>query len=181
MHGPPSGRRPVDETTHPQRPGEWFRSGRWLAGACGGAIVFPAVVLHELDTSGDSPRSDSPIRSCGSPLPAGPVSGRSADAYGPGQVCLAASGEPVNPDAKVEERPLVTPRWGDAPKIKDGRRFFAPACGPSSAGRAPLGVRNPYSDPVRPGLWAAWPEGERLRIPQIPALSASTPSYGSTC
>ena len=48
MHGPPSGRRPVDETTHPQRPGEWFRSGRWLAGACGGAIVFPAVVLHEL-------------------------------------------------------------------------------------------------------------------------------------
>ena len=77
------------------------------------------------------------------------------DSPASGQVCLAASGEPVNPDAKVEERPLVTPRWGDAPKIKDGRRFFAPARGPSSAGRAPLGVHNPYSDPVRPGLWAA--------------------------
>ncbi len=100
MHGPPGGRRPVDETTHPQRPGEWFRSGRWLAGACGGAIVFPAVVLHELGHFGAFAAFGFPDPVLRSPLPAGPVSGRSADSYGPGQVCLAASGEPVNPDAK---------------------------------------------------------------------------------
>ena len=49
MHGPPDGRRPVDETTNPQRPGEWLRSGRWLPGVAGGAIAFPiAVLVHEL-------------------------------------------------------------------------------------------------------------------------------------
>ncbi len=49
MHGPPGRRRPVGETTNPQRPGEWLRSGKWLAGVCGGAIAFPfAVMLHEL-------------------------------------------------------------------------------------------------------------------------------------
>ena len=39
MHGPPGGRRPIDEATDPQGRGEWFRSGRWLAGVLGGAIA----------------------------------------------------------------------------------------------------------------------------------------------
>ena len=43
MHGPPDGRRPVDETTNLQR------SSGWLAGVAGGAIAFPiAVLVHEL-------------------------------------------------------------------------------------------------------------------------------------
>ena len=49
MHGPPGGSRPVDETTNPQRPSEWLRSGKWPAGVAGGAIAFPiAVLIHEL-------------------------------------------------------------------------------------------------------------------------------------
>ena len=43
MHGPPDGRRPVDEATNLQR------SSGWLAGVAGGAIAFPiAVLVHEL-------------------------------------------------------------------------------------------------------------------------------------
>ena len=49
MHGPPDERRPVDETTTPQQPGTWLRSGGWLSGVAGGAIAFPvAVLVHEL-------------------------------------------------------------------------------------------------------------------------------------
>ncbi len=49
MHGPPTGRRPANETTNPHQPAEWLRSGRWLAAVTGGAIAFPiAVLVHEL-------------------------------------------------------------------------------------------------------------------------------------
>ena len=49
MHGPPSGRRPVDDTINLQPPSEWLRSGKWLADVAGGAIAFPLTVLaHEL-------------------------------------------------------------------------------------------------------------------------------------
>ena len=49
MHGPSGGRRPIDEATNPQGRGEWFRSGRRLAGVGGGAIAGPlSIVLHEL-------------------------------------------------------------------------------------------------------------------------------------
>ena len=49
MHGRPGATRPVDETTNPQQPTEWLRSGGWPAGVAGGAIAFPvAVLVHEL-------------------------------------------------------------------------------------------------------------------------------------
>ncbi len=50
MHGPTTGRRPVEETANPQKgASERLRSGKWLAGVAGGAIAFPiAVLLHEL-------------------------------------------------------------------------------------------------------------------------------------
>ena len=49
MHVLTAGRRPADDGTNIQRPGNWLRHGSWWAALAGGAIAFPiAVLLHEL-------------------------------------------------------------------------------------------------------------------------------------
>ena len=74
MLDPPSGRRLVDETTTPSNPARGSDlAGGWPVWLAARSPSPSRCWSTNSGTSRHPPRSDSPIRSCGTPLPAGPV------------------------------------------------------------------------------------------------------------